>query len=1045
MLARIIDWSGRNRVLVFLASVLATIAGVWTALKSPLDAIPDLSDPQVIVFAEWMGRSPQLVEDQVTYPLVTGLQALPGVRAVRGFTMFGMSFTYVLLEEGIDPYWGRTRVSERLQVLEARLPPDVELSLGPDASAVGWVYQYVLVDRTGRLSVADLRTLQDWTLRFALESVAGVSEVATAGGYEKQYQAVLDPERMRANGVTTADVVGALSRSNRDVGGRVIEEAGRELYVQGRGLVDDLTELDRVHVGLDERGQPVALGSVASIEIGPEIRRGLADLDGKGEAVGGLVVARQGENALRVIERVKARLAEVPLPDGVEIVPVYDRSELILGSVDTLFESIAEEALIIALLLGVFLLHARSVLIPILVLPAAIAVAFVPMYFMGLTINIMSLAGIIIAIGDMVDAVVLLVENAARRIEEEPEKDRTEVVLGAARELGAPLVSSLLLIAVSFLPIFALEAQEGRLFTPLAYTKTFAMIAAAIFTLTLAPALAVTLLRGRMPREASNPVNRALRAVYRPIVGLATRRPWPFVLVAALATGITVPIYGGLGREFMPPLYEGSLLFMPITIPGVSVEQARQLLREQDRRIAEVPEVARVLGKAGRNETATDPAPLSMIETIITLKPREEWRPGVTLEDIVAEMEGKLDVPGVQNAFTMPIKARVDMLTTGIRTPVGVKVLGADLNAIADASQRIEVALREVSGTRSVYAERQLAAVFVEVVPRRDDLLRYGAVADDVMDVVEMGLGGMPIGRIFDGRERYSLIARFGRAFRADEDGIRRLPVATSLGVVPLGLLADVVRKPGPAMLVDEGGKLAAYVYVDPGARDLGGYVDEARGVVEALGLPKDIRVQWTGQYEFLERAQERLAIMAPLTIALVFLLVYLSFRTVGETAIVLLTLPFSVLGSIWFLSAAGYDLSIASWVAMIALIGVGAEIGTVLAVYLDLGVKEALRKGEDLTPARLAEVAADSAAGRMRGMVLAIAMNLFGLIPVMFSQGVGSDMARRMAGPMFGGLVTLTFMTALVLPALWTLWRTRQLRRGTLAASLALSKAEEA
>ncbi len=1042
MLARLIDWSGRNRFLVFLASLLATAAGVLAALRSPLDAIPDLSDPQVIVFAEWMGRSPQLVEDQVTYPLVTGLQALPGVKAVRGFTMFGMSFTYVLLHDGVDPYWARTRVSERLDVLEARLPPDVELSLGPDASAVGWVYQYALVDLTGQRSVADLRSLQDWTLRFALEGVDGVAEVAAVGGFEKQYQAVLDPERMRAAGITVGDVTGALARNNRDVGGRVVEEAGRELYVQGRGLVGDLADLDRVYVGLGPDGAPVALANIASVELGPEIRRGIADLNGEGESVGGLIVARQGENALRVIDAVKARLAEVPLPDGVEIVPVYDRSELIRGSVATLFESIGEEIVIIALLLGFFLLHARSVLVPILVLPCAIAVAFVPMYFMGLTVNIMSLAGIVIAIGDMVDAVVLLVENAARRIEDHPEEDRTEVVLAAARELGGPLVSSLLLIAVSFLPIFALEAQEGRLFTPLAWTKTFAMLAAALFTLTLAPALAVTLLRGRIPAESSNPLNRGLRAVYRPIVGLATRHPWPFVAVAALATAVTVPVYGGLGREFMPPLYEGSLLYMPITIPGISAEQARTLLQAQDAFLARIPEVDRVLGKAGRAETATDPAPLSMFETIITLKPRDEWRPGVTVDDIVDEMEAGMDYPGVQNAFTMPIKARVDMLTTGIRTPVGVKVLGDELHAIAEAGERIEAALREVAGTRSVYAERQLAAVFVEVAPRRDDLLRYGASTDDVLDVVEMGLGGMPVGRVFDGRERYSLVARFGRDFRADEDGIRRLPVSTALGVVPLGQLADVTRAPGPAMLVDEGGKLAAYIYVDPGSRDLGGYVDEAREVVDRLGLDPDLQVVWTGQYEFLERAQARLVIMAPITVALVFLLVYLSFRTIGETGIVLLTLPFSVLGGIWFLAAAGYDLSIASWVAMIALIGVGAEVGMVLAVYLDLGVKRALDAGESLTPARLAELAADSAAGRMRGMVLAIAMNLFGLLPVLLSQGVGSDMARRMAGPMFGGLLTLTFMTALVLPAMWVLWRTRQLEKGTLARSLARSRA---
>lgn len=1043
MLARIIDWSGRNRLFVFLTSLLLSVAGLWTAWKSPLDAIPDLSDPQVIVFADWMGRSPQLVEDQVTYPLVTGLQALPGVKAVRGFTMFGMSFTYVLLEDGADPDRARTRVSERLGVLKSRLPPDAEISLGPDASAVGWVYQYVLVDRSGRLSIADLRTLQDWTLRFALEGVDGVAEVATVGGFEKQYQAVLDPERLRAAGVTLGDVTTALARNNRDVGGRVIEEAGRELYVQGRGLVTDLADLDRLFVGLDAQGSPVALGSVASLEIGPDIRRGIADLDGEGEAVGGLVVARQGQNALAVIEAVKARLAVVPLPDGVEVVPVYDRSELISGSVRTLSDAIAEEMLIIALLLGLFLLHARSVLIPILVLPCAVAVAFIPMYFMGLTINIMSLAGIIIAIGDMVDAVVLLVENAARRIEERPDDDRTEVVLAAARELGGPLVSSLLLIAVSFLPIFALEAQEGRLFTPLAWTKTFAMLAAALFTLTLAPALAVTLLRGPMPREAANPVNRGLRALYRPVVGLATRHPWPVIALAALATALTVPVYRGLGREFMPPLYEGSLLYMPVTLPGISTEQARTLLQAQDAFIKGIPEVAHVLGKAGRAETATDPAPLSMFETIITLKPREQWRPGVEVKDIISELEAGMDYPGVQNAFTMPIKARVDMLSTGIRTPVGIKVLGDDLHQIAAAGEKIEAALRQVAGTRSVYAERQLAAVFMEVIPRRDDLLRYGAATDDVLDVVEVGLGGMPIGRVFDGRERYSLIARFGRDFRADEEGIRSLPVSTAQGVVPLGALADVKRSPGPAMLIDEGGQLAGYIYIDPGERDLGGYVDEAREVVSGLGLDPALQIQWTGQYEFLERAQERLFFMAPLTLLLIFLLVWLSFRTIGETTIVLLTLPFSLLGSVWFLALAGYDLSIASWVAMIALIGVAAEVGMVLAVYLDLGVKHALEAGETLTPARLAEVAADSAAGRMRGMVLAIAMNLLGLLPVLFSDGVGSDVARRMAGPMFGGLLTLSFMTALVLPAMWVLWRSRQLRRGTLSDSLAVSQAE--
>ena len=1044
VIARVIDWSGRNRAIVFFFSAVLVLLGLVAAKESPLDAIPDLSDPQVIVFAEWMGRSPELVEDQVTYPLVTGLQSLPGVKAVRGFTMFGMSFSYVLLQPGTDPYWARSRVLERLQQLGPRLPSDVEISLGPDASAVGWVYQYVLVDKSGELSIGDLRALQDWTLRFELESVAGVSEVATVGGLEKQVQVVLDPERLRASGLSAQDVVGAVSRSNRETGGRVVESAGRELYVSGRGYLAQLSELEQIPVGLGSDGTPVPLSAVASVEWGPDIRRGIADLNGLGDVVGGIVVARQGQNALEVIEAVKERLAKVPLPAGVEIVPVYDRSTLIEHSVETLFEGLAEEILVVAVVIGLFLLHVRSILVPVLVLPAAIALSFVPMWATGLTINIMSLAGIIIAVGDMVDAVVLLVENAARRIEREPDRDRAEVVLEAARELGAPLVSSLLLIAVSFLPIFTLQAQEGRLFGPLALTKTFAMLSAAVFTVTLAPALAVTFLRGRMPKEQASPINRVLRRLYRPLVGVATRRPAVFVVIALVATAVTVPVYQRLGREFMPPLYEESLLFMPITISGISSQQAKELLQAQDKILAQVPEVLTVFGKAGRAETATDPAPLSMIETILTLKPKSEWREGLTHEALVREMDEKLRFPGVQNAFTMPIKARVDMLTTGIRTPVGVKVLGTELAEIDDAAQKIEMALRSIDGTRSVYAERQRAAVFMDVVPRRDDLYRHGALVDDVLDVVDLGLGGMPVGRIYDGRERYSLIARFGRDFRADEAGIGRLPVNTALGIVPLSEVADVKRKPGPAMLVDEGGLLAAYVYVDPGDRDLGGYVEEAKDVVAALGLPPELRVRWTGQYEFLERAQKRMAVMVPITVLLVFLLTYAAFRTVGETALVLLTLPFAVLGSIWFLFLAEYNLSIAAWVAMIALIGIGAECGTVLAVYLDLGVKEALARGETLTPERLAEVAADSASGRMRGFVLAIAMNLLGLVPVLLSKGVGSDMTRRMAGPMFGGLLTLAFMTSLVLPALWVLWRTWQLRRGTLAASLGHSKAGE-
>jgi Cu(I)/Ag(I) efflux system membrane protein CusA/SilA len=788
MIARLIRWSGENPALVCVISAVLMLLGLWSAKTAPLDAIPDLSDPQVIVFADWMGRSPELAEAQVTYPLVTGLQSLPGVKAVRGFTMFGMAFTYVLLQDGGDPYSARSRVLERLQQLKSRLPTDLELSLGPDASAVGWIYQYVLQDTTHTKSPADLRSIQDWTVRFALEVVPGVAEVAALGGFEKQWQVVLDPDRLRAAGVPLSSVVGALAGSNREVGGRVMESAGRELYIQGRGLLKSPEELRLVPIGLDSKGMPILLQSIASIELGPELRRGISDLDGTGEAVGGIVVARQGENALTVIEAVKKRLETLVLPEGIEVLPVYDRSSLIKNSVKTLSTALIEELVIVVLLLFLFLRHLRLVLVPVIVLPVAVAVVFIPLKLLGITINIMSLAGVIIAVGDMVDAVVLLVENAARKIEKEPVRARKEVTLEAAQEIGVPLTSSLLLIAVSFLPIFTLEVQEGRLLGPLALTKTFAMLSGALFTLSLAPALLVWLLKGKMPEEKKNPLSRVLYRLYRPLVGASTRRPLVAIGLALLATLATVLAWGQLGREFMPPLYEEALLFMPVTLPGISVEQAKQLLMAQDQLIASLPEVEHVLGKAGRAETATDPAPLSMMETVITLKPKSQWRPGMTVEQLVAELEKKLSFPGVQNAFTMPIKARIDMLTTGIRTPVGLKVLGTSLPLLEKAAMQLEMALRTVPGTRSVFADRQLAAVMVDITPNREALARLGAVSDAVMGVVELGLGGMPLGRVYDGQERYSLIARFGRDFRASEAALARLPVDTPMGTVLLGM-----------------------------------------------------------------------------------------------------------------------------------------------------------------------------------------------------------------------------------------------------------------
>jgi Cu(I)/Ag(I) efflux system membrane protein CusA/SilA len=1034
MIERVIEWSGRNGFLVSLAALFLMGWGLWAVYRTPLDAIPDLSDVQVIVFTEWPGRSPDLVEDQITYPIITSLLGASRVKSVRGQSFLGLSFVYIIFEDGTDLYWARSRVVEYLQGVTGKLPDGVSPTLGPDATGVGWVFQYALVDTSGRHDLADLRSVQDWYLRYWLQSVPGVAEVASIGGFVKQYQVQVDPNKLLGYRIPLRKVIEAIRRSNNDVGGRVIEASEREYMVRGRGYIRSLDDIRQVPLGTDGQGTPITVQDVARVTIGPDLRRGLAELDGQGETVGGIVVMRYGENALAVIDRVKDKLKEITpsLPEGIQIVTVYDRSDLILRAIGTLKEKLIEISLVVSAVSLVYLFHLRSALVAVLTLPVAILLSFLAMYYFGVTSNIMSLAGIAIAIGAMVDAVIVMVENAHKRLEQWEQAgrpgSRADVVIRAAQEVGKPLFFSLLIITMAFLPVFTLEAQEGRLFRPLAFTKTTAMLCAAFVSMTLAPLLMVWLIRGRIAPEEGNPINRALVWLYRPLVSGALRVRWLVVILAIGAVAASVPLYGTLGSEFMPPLNEGTILYMPTALPGISVTQAGLLLQRQDRLLKQFPEVEHVFGKIGRARTPTDPAHLSMAETVVTLKPEEQWRPGVTWDSLIAEMDKVVKFPGMPNIWWMPIQTRTEMLATGIRSNLGIKILGPDLAEIERIGLEIEGLLQSVPGTRSAYAERVTGGYYLDVHVDREEAARYGLTVEDVEEVIELAIGGRNITQTVEGRERYPVNVRYLRELRDDPESLRRVLVAAHNGVqIPLGQLARMTVTSGPPAIRDENGSLAGIVFVDVAGRDLGGYVEEVQTLIrERIALPAGYSLAWGGQFQYLERAKARLKIVVPITVFLIFVLLYLNFRSVTKSLIVLLSVPFGVVGAIVFLSLLQYHLSVAVWVGLIALAGVAAETGIIMIIFLDEAYERRQREGRLRSIAELHAAIIEGAVRRVRPKMMTASAILLGLLPIMWSHGAGADVMKRIAAPMIGGMVTSTVLTLLVIPALYALWRGR-------------------
>ncbi len=1049
MIARIIAWSARNLLLVLFGTGFAAAAGLYALLHLPLDAIPDLSDTQVVVYTEYPGQAPQVIEDQVTYPLTTAMLTVPKSKVVRGFSFFGVSFVYVIFEDGTDIYWARSRVLEFLNGAASRLPAGVAPSIGPDATGVGWVYQYAVMSK--QLNLADTRTIQDWNLRFALAKPEGVAEVASIGGFVKQYNVVLDPQRMRDRGITMARMREAIRASNADVGGRTVELSEFEYVIRGKGYIKDINDLGNI-VLKASGGTPVLLKDVARVELGPDERRGIAELNGEGEVASGIVLQRFGVNALDVIEHVKKRFQEIAssLPKSVEIVPVYDRSTLIYSAIDTLKHTLLEESLVVAAVCIIFLLHVRSALVAILMLPIGVLMAFAAMKLLGLGSNIMSLGGIAIAIGAMVDAAIVMIENAHKHLERaEPGKSRVTILIEAASEVGPALFFSLLIITVSFLPIFTLESQEGRLFGPLAFTKTFAMAAAALLSVTLVPALMVIFVRGKIVPEHRNIINRALIWIYRPVIRGVLRAKTLVIVLALVVLGVSIWPARQLGTEFMPALDEGTLLYMPTTLPGLSITKASELLQMQDRIIRGFPEVASVYGKAGRASTATDPAPTEMFETVINLKPKAEWRPGLTTDGLIAEMDKALQFPGVSNAWTMPIKARIDMLSTGIRTPVGVKVIGTDLVEIDRLAKQVEQVLKTVPGTSSAYAERTIGGYYLEIVPDRTALARYSLAIQDVQDTIASALGGQTVTTTVEGRQRFTVNMRYPRELRDDPQGIARdvlVPLPAG-GAVPLGEVATVQPARGPTSIRTENGQLATYIYVDIRDRDLGGYVADAKQAVQAgVSFPPGTYVTWSGQYEYLERATARLKIVVPLTLAIIFLLLYLNFRSLTETLIVMLSLPFALVGGLWLMWALGFNLSVAVAVGFIALAGVAAETGVVMLIYLDHALAAAKARcaaeGRPLTPRDLQEAIMEGAVERVRPKMMTVVAIMAGLLPILWSSGTGSEIMQRIAVPMIGGMVSSTLLTLIVIPAIYGLIEgfklTRAARRRDAGAALA-------
>ena len=1107
LIAQIIDFSGRHRFMVFLVAAALTVWGIVSAQRSQLDALPDLSDVQVIVATEWMGRSPTLIEDQVTYPITTTFLGAPRVKLVRGFTMFGMSFVYVIFQDGTDLYWARSRVVEYLAKIQNKLPPGVTPQIGPDATSIGWVYQYVLVDESGTHNLQELRALQDWYLRYWLQGLDGVAAVASVGGFEKEYQIQVDPVKMKARNVSVGAVAAAVRGANDEVGGRVLEMAQHEYALRGRGYVMSKQDIELAVVTTDSRGTPIHIRDVADVTIGGNIRRGLVELDGRGEVVGGIVIMRSGENALNVISRVKAKLAEVQssLPKGVKVVPVYDRSRLIMDSVATLTSNLLQIIAVVVLVIAVFLFHIRSAMVAAIALPVATAATFVAFYYLDISVNIMSLAGVILALGDMVDSACVLVENAHKKIAEAEstgeEVDRTTLVIASARELGPSMFGALLVLTIAFLPVFALQGEEGRLFRPLAFAKTFSMAFASLFAVTLVPALMVMFLKGKIRPEERNPINRFCIAAYRPMLRACLRGRWLVIALVVVITAATAYPFLRLGSEFMPPLYEEDLLYMPITVPGISITEAKRLLEWQDQQIRQVPEVELVFGKTGRAETALDPAPLSMFETIVHLKPRDKWRKGMTVERLVAELDERTKLPGVQGAWTMPIKARIDMLSTGIRTPIGIKVFGPDLKVIVEINNQLERTLRGLLHTRSVYAEREVGGFFLDVTPNREAIARYGLTVRQVLDVVESTIGGMDVSTTYEGRERYLINVRYPRELRDNIEAIRDVlvpiaplsprplpvspggtpsgmsgssptPAAMPMGAaggmsggiatagdaemggatmagagmgrsvrpnpgkgqlasfVPLGQLARVETVMGPPMIKSEMGSLTGWIYVDIDTSDVGGYVSAAKKLVaHEVKLPPGYFLKWTGQYELLERVRARMAWLLPLTIAIVFLILFVNFKGAAQALIVMTGVPFSAVGAIWTLWIAHFNTSIAVWVGMIALLGVAAETASVMVVYLDDEWSEGRQKGTLRTLGDLLDRSLEAGSKRVRPLLMTVMSNVFGLLPILVDTGVGSDVAKRIAAPMWGGLVSLTILTLFVVPAVYVVWRSFQLR----------------
>ncbi|AWB25208.1 MULTISPECIES: CusA/CzcA family heavy metal efflux RND transporter [Methylobacterium] len=1035
MIARLIAWSARNLVLVLIGTVFVVAAGLYSVRTLPLDAIPDLSDVQTIVYTEYPGQAPQVVEDQVTYPLTTAMLTVPKSKVVRGFSFFGVSFVYVIFEDGTDPYWARSRVLEYLSAAGKRLPAGVTPTLGPDATGVGWVYQYAIVAK--QQTLAELRSLQDWVVRFGASRAEGVAEVAGVGGFVKQYNVVVDPNRLRAQGISLKALRDAIRSSNADVGGRTVELSEFEFMVRGRGYLKSIADIENI-VLKTEAGTPLRVRDIARVELGPDERRGITEMNGEGEVAGGIILQRFGANALNVIEGAKAHLAEVAasLPKGTEILPVYDRSQLIDAAIETLKGTLVEESVIVALVCIVFLLHLRSALVAILMLPVGILMALGAMHLLGIGANIMSLGGIAIAVGAMIDAAIVMIENAHKHLERAPSgKPRVEILVEAAAEVGPSLFFSLLVITVSFLPIFTLESQEGRLFGPLAFTKTFAMAAAALLSVTLVPALMVLFVRGRIIPEHRNPLNRLLIWVYRPVIRVVLRAKVLTILLAVAALGLTIWPARQLGSEFMPDLNEGTLMYMPTTLPGISVTQAGELLATQDRIIKSFPEVASVYGKAGRASTATDPAPTEMFETIIALKPKADWRPGVTLASLKAEMDKALQFPGVSNAWTQPIRARIDMLSTGIRTPVGIKVYGTDLTEMEKVSREVEAVVRNVPGTSSAYAERVIGGYFLDITPDREALGRYGLMVGDVQDVIATALGGESVTNTVEGRERYTVNVRYPRAFRSDPQSIAtevQVPLPAG-GTVPLGEVAKVQLTRGPTSIRTENGQLAVYIFVDLAGRDLGGYVAEARDAVNReVQLPQGMSVQWSGQFEYLERAEARLKIVVPVTLLVIFLLLYLNFRRLTETLIVMLSLPFSLVGGVWLLWWMGFNISVAVAVGFIALAGVAAETGVIMLIYLDHAWDEqraaVAAAGREATRADLYQAIMVGAVERVRPKMMTVVAIMAGLVPILWSTGAGSEVMQRIAVPMIGGMVSSTVLTLVVIPAIYGLVKARGL-----------------